>query len=1096
MKLLKRVLSILCAILLVTDICLASCLNVYAREYYRADDVIVEESQSEAMLRKAEEMTPASEAAPAQQLETPAADTVQTEAATEVKTTEVAKETVLSETQDSAEPETDGKQNSSESQDENIKETKETEETKETKETESKEPEEEFVPTMEYEDNDVKVHVAAVTPNAIPKNATLKVVPIVERTPVKGMTAEEVAEINDINNQYKEVEKKLAEKSENEEYDIAGFLAYDITFVDKDGNKVEPKGEVKVSMDYKKAIIPAEAAKADVEATDVTVMHFEEDANGQVKEIVDMVADESKEATIHTTENAEVQKTEFVTDSFSVYTVAWLDNNNGVSLMAISGDETVAVGDLITLTSGGLTNHKWESSDPSVATVIGNETIATVTGVSPGQVTVTHTYGTGFLKRTETFTVKVTASPGAPLKNKMVFKNIQNIDDDASIGHGGSLEGAEYNVMKFSIVLLNTDGSISYDLPEGSHVPATTIVEAKEVAMTDLIAQMGLSIPGYTLKDGWAFFWWYGNYDGPMYKVPVIRNFGGKSNKYYNQYESYLGFQGLYGEVAGDGTEAGYDDYINATFAETSDGTDYASYPNKEGYYAYNPTGTLRIVFFQVTGETKYQSRFVDAFTGNSSSVHWTEIYASDMEMHRIENWDQSQEKYEWYGTLKEVPGQDVPIPEDAHPGYVFKGWYAEKDEFGNGTGTKITGPDSDKKHYTEDAYYYAKWEPDDSGADKTFIKVSKTFTGISNIEEISDNFKIILYDAQNTPAAELKLSQSENAQNIQVSNEGLTYTWEISDLDGREYHITEENYEPKAGSDYEFDSKEIQTISADMTFSGEQVVSPSDDSSSFNIGNSNYICGLTGCDTFFIWTEDNLSVGERQAIVAHIKGLAGNFDRITEAKTDFYSTADIATQGIQYNGVVKVQNGQLTLSNPKLWGAVAYGTYTNGPEDTEIQVVNKYKESSPSIKILKTSNGGRILPGAEFKLYTDEQLTTEFESGQTYISDTNGLVFDKKLPTGKYYLREIKAPEGYSCLENTVEIQVTETGVTASGSEKVTYSNDGKVCTITVKNDMLYELPSAGGSGIFWYMISGVLLMMACALILYKNIREEVLRR
>ena len=326
MKLLKRVLSILCAILLVTDICLASCLNVYAREYYRADDVIVEESQSEAMLQKAKEMTPASEAAPAQQLETPAADTVQTETTTEVEITEAAKETALSETQDSAEPETDGKQNSSESQDENIKETKETEE------TESKEPEEEFVPTMEYEDNDVKVHVAAVTPNAIPKNATLKVVPIVERTPVKGMTAEEVAEINDINNQYKEVEKKLAEKSENEEYDIAGFLAYDITFVDKDGNKVEPKGEVKVSMDYKKAIIPAEAAKADVEATDVTVMHFEEDANGQVKEIVDMVADETKEATVQTTENAEVKKTEFVTDSFSMFTITWTEYWGNVNI--------------------------------------------------------------------------------------------------------------------------------------------------------------------------------------------------------------------------------------------------------------------------------------------------------------------------------------------------------------------------------------------------------------------------------------------------------------------------------------------------------------------------------------------------------------------------------------------------------------------------------------------------------------------------------------------------------------------------------------------------------------------------------------------
>ena len=52
----------------------------------------------------------------------------------------------------------------------------------------------------------------------------------------------------------------------------------------------------------------------------------------------------------------------------------------------------------------------------------------------------------------------------------------------------------------------------------------------------------------------------------------------------------------------------------------------------------------------------------------------------------------------------------------------------------------------------------------------------------------------------------------------------------------------------------------------------------------------------------------------------------------------------------------------------------------------------------------------------------------------------------------------------------------------------------EGKV--LTVKNDVLYALPSSGGIGIYWYMIAGMFLMMAATVITYKNRREEVLER
>ena len=43
--------------------------------------------------------------------------------------------------------------------------------------------------------------------------------------------------------------------------------------------------------------------------------------------------------------------------------------------------------------------------------------------------------------------------------------------------------------------------------------------------------------------------------------------------------------------------------------------------------------------------------------------------------------------------------------------------------------------------------------------------------------------------------------------------------------------------------------------------------------------------------------------------------------------------------------------------------------------------------------------------------------------------------------------------------------------------------------------NELLYDLPSAGGPGIYLYMLGGTMLMMAGALLVYKKRKEEVLR-
>ncbi len=170
-----------------------------------------------------------------------------------------------------------------------------------------------MVNELTYEDDKITVSVSAAEEGIIPDGASLSVKPI-------------TAENAETQEQYEEVAQHVEQKVAEEEKEVAGFLAYDISFLDAEGNKVEPNGEVKVSMNYKEAMIPETVTEEKAETAEVSVLHLEEDETGAVQNVVDMTAEESAAAAVQTTENAEIQSAEFNTTSFSVYTVVWKDN--------------------------------------------------------------------------------------------------------------------------------------------------------------------------------------------------------------------------------------------------------------------------------------------------------------------------------------------------------------------------------------------------------------------------------------------------------------------------------------------------------------------------------------------------------------------------------------------------------------------------------------------------------------------------------------------------------------------------------------------------------------------------------------------------
>ena len=211
-------------------------------------------------------------------------------------------------------------------------------------EKENEEPTEEEVTDMEQEEPvtytktvDNVIVTATADRGVIPEDAEFVV------TPVEKETA-----------QYSDVASQLENKAENEDYSIAGFLAYDIYFAGSDGQKINPEdGKVKISMEYQKSEAPEEVREAGAETFsldgtdnaendqlfqsgenenaaqqtfDIAVMHLVEDENGNVQSVVDMTQDGT--ASVEANVEGEVQKAEFETESFSVFTITWKKNNN------------------------------------------------------------------------------------------------------------------------------------------------------------------------------------------------------------------------------------------------------------------------------------------------------------------------------------------------------------------------------------------------------------------------------------------------------------------------------------------------------------------------------------------------------------------------------------------------------------------------------------------------------------------------------------------------------------------------------------------------------------------------------------------------
>lgn len=196
---------------------------------------------------------------------------------------------------------------------------------------------------------------------------------------------------------------------------------------------------------------------------------------------------------------------------------------------------------------------------------------------------------------------------------------------------------------------------------------------------------------------------------------------------------------------------------------------------------------------------------------------------------------------------------------------------------------------------------------------------------------------------------------------------------------------------------------------------------------------------------------------------------------------------------------------------------------FPGGTDSTIYDTVHTYVYGIGVLK--EDSSTGANLAGAEFEVYSDEACTQQVKFIETgingvyshdedgtgatnkVVSQLNGKIVLLGLEDGDYYLKEVKAPDGYNALSAPVKIEVGEgktedfsvyanpsgevadTEQDVAGYTKHTFG----VTKAIVGNSKGVELPSTGGKGATMLITFGSLIAIGFAVLLITHKKMSI---
>lgn len=153
------------------------------------------------------------------------------------------------------------------------------------------------------------IEIKAEAPAGVLPNGTQMIVKAVENNT-------EDAELTD---QYNKLAAKITEQLQSQGKNLDGFLAYNVSFTDADGNPVEPAGKVNYSFTYKEASSPE---LTDPAASTVTAAMIRTNKETSELEVTELKAEEDQ-LTVETNESRQLTKAAFQSAGTDTYTFVW-----------------------------------------------------------------------------------------------------------------------------------------------------------------------------------------------------------------------------------------------------------------------------------------------------------------------------------------------------------------------------------------------------------------------------------------------------------------------------------------------------------------------------------------------------------------------------------------------------------------------------------------------------------------------------------------------------------------------------------------------------------------------------------------------------
>lgn len=414
---------------------------------------------------------------------------------------------------------------------------------------------------------------------------------------------------------------------------------------------------------------------------------------------------------------------------------------------------------------------------------------------------------------------------------------------------------------------------------------------------------------------------------------------------------------------------------------------------------------------------------------------------------------------------------------------------------------------------------------------DQTFIRISKTFEGLTDTEigELANAeppYKITVTGKKLDTETNTYVDFAQDLylrRDAFVTGSGTTwtYTWKIEGCGTGTYHVTENNYNKNGYSSEvkingttiqnpEQNGVDVTTEASTYKYTAKDRVTNCNQQD-YEIGVQNLIVAkLTKGQGTFVWTRNPASIDERLAIINIIKSINGFDNNATLDNCYFYSGEGIEGTMIFRGAKIRYDcQNILHFDYPKQWAMFATGTYeiTDG-RNAEVAIENTYTENTADldlVKILNSTDGSETrLAGAEFDLYKKDRNGTGYSkvnSDPIVIDNDHQEEALRNLSPGQYYLVETKAPDGCTLLADQIyfkqengTIILTDEDGNALQTENAMWSlssSDGSN-VLTIKNNKIYNLPSAGGPGIYGFTISGVAILATALLLFIKNKRRE----